>query len=73
MALSAVVALGTWPLLSDLRARAIAAESGKLESLALVLSDLVDRTLQSTELVQTSLLEDMESSASSASRTIAGR
>jgi PAS domain S-box-containing protein len=61
MALSAVVALGTWLLLSDLRARAIAAESRELERLALVLSDQADRALQSTELVQTSLLERMES------------
>jgi PAS domain S-box-containing protein len=59
--LVAVVIAVTAGLLSNLRDRDLAEKERALESLALVLAEQIDRSFQSIELIQTSVIERMKS------------
>ncbi len=59
--LVAVVVAATASLLSNLRDRDLAEKERALESLALVLAEQIDRSFQSIELVQTVMIERMQS------------
>ena len=57
----AVVAVATASLLSNLRDRDLAEKARAQENLALVLAEQIDRGFQSIELVQTAVVERMQS------------
>jgi hypothetical protein len=59
--LVAVVIAATASLLSNLRGRDLAEKARALESLALVLAEQIDRSFQSIELIQASVIERMQS------------
>jgi signal transduction histidine kinase len=61
LVLVAAIAISTAFLLSNLREQALADSERELQNIALVLAEQADRTFQALELVQTSLIERMQS------------
>ena len=59
--LAAAVTAGTWVIVSSLHNRALADRERELRNIALVLAEQTDRAFQALDLVQTSLIERMQS------------